>query len=417
MKEIKLKYKSSQCTVEIPDKNLHGILNSQDLPEVKNAEEEVKSAMQNPIDSETLSTLARGKHNIVILVSDITRPSPSYILLPPIIKELVKSGASYDNITVVFGLGYHRKQTAEEMEKLVGHSIFNKIKCINHDIDDCINIGTTSRGTPVDIFRPVAEADFIIATGNMEFHYKAGYSGGNKALLPGVCSKRTIETNHVMMIKPGAMPGKCEGNPMREDIDEAGTLAGVDFIVNAVLNSHKKIVKVVAGNPIKAHREGTKYIDKMYKIKLKKKADIVVASCGGYPKDINLYQSQKGLENASYAVKDGGSIILLAECRDGLGEKLFKEWMMKAKNPQEPVEWIQKKFMLGAHKAAVICTVLERIKVYLVSSMSDEIVKNIFMHPVRSPQEGLDMALKEYGENSSVLVIPYANSVLPCVEN
>ncbi|MCI1944427.1 nickel-dependent lactate racemase [Clostridium luticellarii] len=417
MKKIELKYKDSECMIEIPDKNLAGILNSNDLPEVKNADEEIIHALENPIESKPLCELARGKHNIVILVSDITRPVPSYILLPPIIEELIRSGADYDNITIVFGLGYHRKQTKEEMEKLVGHSIYNKVKCINHDIDDCINIGTTSRGTPVDVFRPVAEADFIIATGNLEFHYKAGYSGGNKAVLPGVCSKRTIESNHIMMIKPGTMPGKCEKNPMREDIDEAGTLAGVDFMVNAILNSHKKIVKVVAGHPIKAHREGTQYIDKMYKIKLKKKVDIVVASCGGYPKDINLYQSQKGLENASYAVKDGGSIILLAECKDGLGEKLFEEWMMKAKNTHEPVKWIQENFMLGAHKAAVICTVLERIKVYLVSSMSDEIVKNIFMHPVKSPQEGLDIALKEYGENSSVLVIPYANSVLPYVED
>lgn len=417
MKQIKLKYKNSETIIRIPDKNLVGVLNAKDLPEIEDGEGEVRRALKNPIGSKTLSQLAKGKHNIVILVSDITRPAPSYILLPPIIEELIEAGINYDDITIVFGLGYHRKQTEEEMKKLVGKTIYDKIKCINHDINDCVHIGTTSRGTPVDIFKPVAEADFIIATGNMEFHYKAGYSGGNKAVLPGVCSKRTIETNHIMMIRPGTMPGRCEGNPMREDIDEAGTIAGVDFMVNAVLNSHKKIVKVVAGHPIKAHREGTKYIDKMYKMGLDKKVDIVVASCGGYPKDINLYQSQKGLENASYAVKDGGSIVLLAECKEGFGEKLFEDWMMKAKNTHEPVKWIQEDFRLGAHKAAVICTVLERIKVYLVSAMSDEIVKGIFMHPVKSAQEGLDTALKKYGDNAQVLVIPYANSVLPYVED
>ena len=321
----------------------------------------------------------------------------------------------YESITVVFGLGYHRKHTEEEKKLLVGDYVYNNVKCVDHDLNECESIGTTSLGTPLEIFRPVRESDFIIATGNLEFHYKAGYSGGNKALLPGVCSKRTIETNHVMMIRPGTMPGRADGNPMRDDIDEAGMMAGVAFIVNAVLDSHKGIVRVVAGHPIKAHREGIAYIDKMYKRELDEKVDIVVATCGGYPKDINLYQAQKGLENASYAVRDGGSIILLAECREGLGEELFEEWMLKAKNPHEPVEWIQKDFQLGAHKAAVICMVLEKKKVYLVSGMKEELVRDIFFIPAKSAQGALDEALKEYGEDARVIVLPYANSTLPYV--
>ena len=155
----------------------------------------------------------------------------------------------------------------------MGEEVYSKVRCIDHDINDCVYLGTTKKA-PVEVFRPVAEADLIIATGNLEFHYKAGYSGGDKALLPGVCSKRTIETNHVMMIKPGTMPGRAEGNPMREDIEEAGRIAGVNFIVNAVLNSHKEIVKVVAGDPVKAHREGAKYIDKMYKRNIEEKVDV-----------------------------------------------------------------------------------------------------------------------------------------------
>jgi len=413
---VELKYKSSYVEVNIPDSNLYAVLNPDDLPGIKDPLQEVKDAIKNPIGSVPLKEMARGKKNIVILASDISRPSPSHILVPPIVAELREAGVCYDNITVVFGLGYHRKHTEEEKKKLVGEEVYSKVKCIDHDINDCVYMGTTTRGTPVEVFRPVAGADLLIATGNLEFHYKAGYSGGDKALFPGVCSKRSIEANHIMMIRPGTMPGKADGNPMREDIEEAGRIANVSFIVNAVLNSHKEIVKVVAGDPIKAHREGAKYIDRMYKRNIKEKVDIVVASCGGFPKDINLYQAQKGLENASYAVKDGGSIILLAECREGLGEATFEEWMLKARSPHDPVEWIQKEFKLGAHKAAVICMVLERVKVYLISSLDKNLVKDIFFIPAESAQDALNTALKEYGERAKVLVLPYANSTLPYVE-
>lgn len=416
MAKVELKYLNSYVEVELPDKNIAGILTPEDMPGVSDPVKEVKGALDNPIDSKPLRELAKGKKNVVILASDITRPSPSHIMLPPIVEELKEAGVDYSQITVVFGLGYHRKHTEEEKRKLVGEYVYSNIKCIDHCLDNCIYIGTTSIGTPVEVFKPVMEADFIIATANLEFHYKAGYSGGNKSLLPGVCSKKTIEANHTMMIRPGTMPGKTDGNPMREDIDEGGQMAGVAFMVNAVLNSHKEIVKVVAGHPIKAHREGTKYIDSMYKREIDEKVDIVVASCGGYPKDLNLYQAQKGLENASYAVRDGGSIILLAECREGLGEEAFEDWMLRAKNPHEPVEWIQKEFVLGAHKAAVICMVLERVKVYLISAMDDEFVKGIFFNPVKSVQEALEKAFAEYGDDAKVLVLPFANSTLPYVK-
>ena len=154
----------------------------------------------------------------------------------------------------------------------------------------------------------------------------------------------------------------------------------------------------------------------MYKRVIGEKADIVVASSGGYPKDINLYQAQKGLDNASFAVRDGGTIILLAECRDGLGEKTFEDWMLKAKSPHEPVEWIKKDFILGAHKAAFICAVLERAKVYLISGLDEDFTKEIFFTPASSAQAALDEALSQYGDKAKVLVLTNANSTVPYVE-
>ena len=281
--EVNLKYGTQYHKITVPTKNIMNILVPEDLPTVNDQLEEVRNSLRSPISSEPLRVMAKGKENVIILCSDITRPSPSYLLVPPILDELNAAGITDDKITVIFGLGYHRPHTEEEKKKLVGIEVYNRVKCIDHDRNNCVHIGDTKIGTPIWVFEPITKSDFIIATGNLEFHYKAGYSGGNKALMPGVCSKDTIQANHVMMIQPGTMPGKLDGNPMREDIEEAGKMAGVKFIVNAVLNSKKEIVKCVSGHPIRAHREGCKYIDMMYKRPISEMADIVICCPGGHP--------------------------------------------------------------------------------------------------------------------------------------
>ncbi|MFZ5754348.1 MAG: nickel-dependent lactate racemase [Bacillota bacterium] len=413
---IKLKYGNDYHTVSVPTKNIMDIIIPEDLPGVPDQMEEVRRALREPIESEPLSVLAKGKENVVILCSDITRPSPSYLLVPPILEELNTAGVTDDKITVVFGLGYHRPHTEEEKKKLIGEEVYRRVKCIDHDRNNCVYLGQSSRGTPIWVFEPVAKTDLIIGTANLEFHYKAGYSGGDKALMPGVCSKETIQANHVMMIRPGTMPGKADGNPMREDIEEIGRIAGVKFIVNPVLNSNKEIVKCVAGHPVKAHREGCKYIDMMYKRSIPEKADIVICCPGGHPKDINLYQAQKGFENASYAVKDGGIIILFAKCGEMLGEKTFEDWMFRATSVDDPVNWIQEEFVLGAHKAVVICLVLQKKKAYLISDIPDDITRKCFFEPAKSVEEALEKALAKMGPEAKILVMPYANSTLPFVE-
>lgn len=413
--EIKLKYGMDYHSVAIPKKNILDILIPEDLPGAEDQFEEVRRSLREPINSEPLSVLAKGKNNVVILCSDITRPSPSHILVPPILEELNQAGVADDKITIVFGLGYHRPHTEEEMKKLVGEDVYQRVKCIDHDRNQCVYLGDTSRGTPVWVFEPVTKADLIIGTANLEFHYKAGYSGGDKSLMPGVCSRESVQANHVMMIRPGTMPGKADGNPMREDIEEAGRIGGLKFIVNAVLNSHKEIVKCVAGHPVKAHRQGCQYIDQMYKRPIPEKADIVICCPGGHPKDINLYQAQKGFENASYAVKDGGVIILFAKCGEMLGEPIFEDWMLRASSPDDPIKWIQEEFVLGAHKAVVICMVLQKKKAYLISDIPDELVQKCFFEPAKSVEEALAKALGEMGPEAKVLVMPFANSTLPYV--
>ncbi|MCC5909481.1 MAG: nickel-dependent lactate racemase [Clostridiaceae bacterium] len=415
-KVFELKYGKEKAQVTVPEKNFMGVLTPEDLAGAADEALEVTRALENPIGSLKLQEIAHNKANAVILVSDVTRPVPSYKLLPPIIDALNQGGLTDDKITIIFGLGYHRKHTEEEKKKLVGEEIYSRIECIDHDIHQCINIGTTSRGTPMEIFKPVVEADLIIGTGNLEFHYNAGYSAGYKALMPGVCGKDTIEANHAMMTLTGSEAGVIEGNPMRQDIEEVGKKARMVFIVNVVLNNRKEIVKAVAGDPIQAHREGIKTLDKMYKRIIPHPADIVIGSTGGFPKDINLYQAQKGLEYCSYAVKEGGRIILLAECPEGFGEASFEDWMERARTHKDPIQWIQEKFVLGAHKAAAICMALDKAPTYLISSFDKEKTEALFFSHADTVEEALQEALQDLGEDAKVLIMPYANSTLPVVE-
>ena len=315
----------------------------------------------------------------------------------------------------MFALGSHRKHTEAEQKKLAGERAWNEIKCVDSDPDDCVHYGTTSRGTPVDITRVVAEADRRICLGNIEYHYFAGYSGGAKAIMPGVSTRAAIQANHSRMVLPEAKAGALETNPLRMDIEEAGAMVGIDFIVNVVLSEHKEILKAVAGDATEAHRAGCRFLDRLYRKELKEPADIVLVSQGGAPKDLNLYQTQKALDNAKHAVKDGGVIILIGSCREGLGEKTFEQWMTEADSAHSLIERIGREFKLGGHKAAAIAMVLERAEVDLVSELDDDFVRSIFLKPYKTAQEALDHAFSKLGPDARVLAMPYGGSTLPTV--
>jgi nickel-dependent lactate racemase len=383
------------------------------MEEIDNPINEVKRALANPIGCKKIKELVSSQDKVTILASDVSRPSPSSILLPPILEELNEAGVNKDQITIVFGLGIHRKQTEEEKKRLVGEKVYNQVKCIDHDIEDCVKIGITKRGNEVSIFKKVLDADFIVATGNLEFHYFAGYSGGAKAVAPGVCGRETTENNHKHFLEPGAKAGLIKGNPVREEMEEIGEMVGIDFMVNAVLNSHKKVVKVVVGEITKAHREGTKYVNDMFRVEIDALADIVLTSPGGYPKDIDLYQTHKAMENASLAVKKGGIIIVVGECRDGLGEGKFAQALDGKLSPQELIEELKKNFILGRHKASRVAKIHLDSEIYLVSNLPTEIKSKLFIKNFNSLEEAFYQALKVKGEKAKVLVIPYGGSTLP----
>ena len=400
-------------TVEVPDKNLMGVLMSNDVPRELMNEAEVVRALENPIGTPRLKEIVHPGEKIAIITSDITRPCPSYRILPALLDELYAAGCRAEDVTLVFALGSHRGHTPEEMKKLAGERAFSEIRCVDSDRADCVHMGVTDAGTPVDITRAVAEADRRICLGNIEYHYFAGYSGGAKAIMPGVSTREAIQCNHRMMVREEAHAGNLDTNPLRQDLEQAAQICGVDFIVNLVLDEHKQIVRAVAGDLVKAHREGCRFLDKMYLKELDSRADIVLVSQGGAPKDLNLYQTQKALDNAKHAVKNGGTIILIGSCKEGLGEKVFEEWMLNAPTAESMIERIGRDFQLGGHKAAAIAMVLQNAEIYLVSELADDFVEKIFLKPAHSAQEALDAAFARLGPDATVLAMPYGGSTLP----
>ena len=376
-------------------------------------EAEVKRALNEPIGCARLSEIVHPGETIAIVTSDISRPMPTSVVMPALLDELYSAGISKEDITLVFALGSHRRQTKEEQEHLAGERAFREIKCVDSDPDDCIHLGDTPHGTPIDITRVVAKADRRICLGNIEYHYFAGYSGGIKAIFPGSSTRAAIQANHSMMVEEKAYAGNLDHNPVRDDLEEVRKHLSVDFILNVVLDEHKQIVKAFAGHIEDAHRAGCAFLDTMYQIKIPGRADIVVVSQGGAPKDLNLYQTQKALDNAKHAIKDGGIIVLVGSCREGLGEKTFETWLTEAEKPDDLIERVMKDFQLGGHKAAAIAMVRKKAEIYLVSDMEPEFVKTLFMEPFDTVQKAFDAALQKKGAGAKVIVMPYGGSTLP----
>lgn len=376
----------------------------------------IKEALKNPVGTPPLHKIVKPGEKVVIVTSDITRPLNSKLILPYLIEELNLGNIKNEDITVVLALGSHREHTEEEKRTLVGDELFETINVIDSDMNNCKNFGTCKNGTPIDIFTPVAEADRVVCIGNVEFHYFAGYSGGSKAIMPGVSSHAAIQANHSNMVKEGAYAGNLDTNPVRQDIDEVGEHFKIDFIFNVLQSADKTVVGAYAGDYIKAHRAACKVLDKMYKINIKEKADIVIVSPGGFPKDINIYQAQKALDNASHAVKDGGIIILCASCKEGFENKIFEKWMTTM-TKEQMVKEIKENFVLGGHKAAAIAMTLMKSSIYMVTDYDKEIIESIGFKYFNNLQDAIDKASSATGDTGTIILMPAGGSVLPNYKN
>lgn len=337
-RQFSLRYGKTELSLNIPEEDLVcEIVGKEALP-LPDLERAVREALDRPIDAPPLREVARPGDKVVIAVSDVTRSWQRMdLVLPVMLKELNAAGVPDENITIMIVVGAHRKNSESEFMDLCGEDVCHRVRVLNHDAWDdgnMVYLGKTSRGTEVRINRLVAEADRVILTGGIIYHYNAGFGGGRKSILPGCSAVRTIQQNHLLLLgpnvgdgsDPSCMSGKLKGNAAHEDMMEIAAFVKPDFILNIVPTSCGGVAGVFAGNWVSAWLEGTKLAAELYGVEIPAKADIVVTTAGGYPKDINLYQTGKTMDNACYAVKKGGVVILLSECPDINEPPEFTDW-------------------------------------------------------------------------------------------
>jgi nickel-dependent lactate racemase len=363
--------------------------------------------------------MVKGVGSVAIVVNDHTRKTPTRLILPAVLDELNNAGVPDSAVTVIFGCGTHRDVTQEEADYLLGNHCCDRVKWENHQHlgDDLVNLGDNGLGNTVWINRTFATADFRILIGDIEFHYYAGYSGGRKSVLPAVAGDTTIQHNHAQLLHPNASTGNLVDNPIHEDMVASARLARSDFIVNTVNNTKREIVRSFAGDLEEAHLEGVKMVDSMYKVNLAAPADIVVVSSGGAPKDLDIYQGTKSVDNALRAVRKGGALVALLEAPEGLGHQVFNSWIREYGTLEELEDRVKHAFKLGGHKAYYIRKYNAHAKVFLVTSLDRDMVEGILgLAKPKDFQEALNMAFDHVGHDAKVLVIPVGDKILPCIE-
>jgi nickel-dependent lactate racemase len=416
-----LPYGKSQVCVRIPTRNFLGSIEPKEKPGVHDPRAEIERALREPLGSKSLKEIVKPESKVAIVVDDATRPAPSDLMVPPLLDGLNSIGVKDENIVIIFACGIHRAVKPEEAVKLLGDSVCNRVKTVSHDCkaQDLVDVGTTQKhGTRVFVNRLFAEADVRILTGDVGLHYYAGFGGGRKSVLPGIAGEEAIKHNHTLLLDPNARTGVLAGNPVHEDMVEAAAMAKVDFVLNVVTNSRREIVKAFAGNMDLVFSEGVKLVDEMYRVQVDRRADIVVASPGGDPADLNLFQAYKSVDNSLEVVKRGGVIILVAELPEGHGNQDLYEWMVKFDDLKAVEKEIKRNFVVGGAKAYYYMKAFQKARVILVSSMPDYYAVNVFkMKTARAVNDALNEALNIAGKNAKVWTLPYGNYTLPEVKS
>jgi nickel-dependent lactate racemase len=415
---IDLPYGTSFLKVQIPTNNLVSVLKRKESRQLDDEIKAIGEKLKNPINSLPLNSLPGKSDKVVILTTDNTRACPDGKLLPPIL-EAIEPGVPRRNITIVVALGLHRPLRKKELVKKFGCNIVDNYNVINHDVEDVVPIGTTSRGTPVEILKKVVEADIIISTGFIEPHFFAGFSGGRKSLAPGVSGERTIRYNHScqMLDDERARAGILYGNPVHEDMVEQAKMAGLNFIINVLLNEKGKITHVFAGHPVLAHEKGCELERYLATASIDHKVDISVVTCGGAPLDRDLYQTSKAIDTAAQITRNGGIIIVASRCDAGIGPGSFYDLHASAGSPSEVIERIKRGEPAGVPwQNQVLARAQLDHEVFLMSSLRPEQVHHMKMTAITSIEEGISKALKALGKSAEIAVIPQGPHVLPHLE-
>ncbi len=428
MQKYKLKYGNEIKEFNFDDRNLLGVIQSKDENTNISEIDAIINALENPIGTDKLSNIVNKNDKVCVVISDITRVwQKMSVFLPYIVKELKKTGIEDENIIFISATGSHRKQSDEEHRALLGEELYSRFEVIDHDSRDeenLIYVGTTSFGTPVKINKMAYECEHIIITGAVVFHDLAGWGGGKKSILPGIAGYDSIMKNHSLSLNPklgeGINPfvrsGNFNSNPLHEDMLEATQFVKPSFMFNVLINSRGDIGDAVAGHYIEAHNIGAKKVDEMNRVKIEEKADVLIVSAGGYPKDINLYQASKALINAKEAVKDGGDIIIVAECSEGVGNKDIEELINISEDNSYREKIVRESFTVAKFIGYLIAHIASKFNIILISSLERELLKKINIQTANSIDEALDSVYAKRDKAVKTYIIPQGCEYLPSVE-
>jgi nickel-dependent lactate racemase len=385
----------------------------------------VRMALQAPIGCPPLEKIVRPGEKVVIVTSDITRYTASELYLPILAGELNRCGIADADLTLLIGLGIHRRQTDAEHRRIAG-ALYGRVRIEDHDCDDpamLVDLGHTAGGLPVQINRRVLEADRVIVTGTIGLHYFAGFGGGRKGLVPGVASRATCMATHFAIFNPpeigdrhpAARPAVLEGNPVHEAILAAARMVAPDFLLNTVLTADKQLAGVFCGDLEAAHLAGCALARELAVVPLARPADLAVVSCGGHPKDINFIPAHKARDYGVPAVRPGGTVILLAACPDGFGNPTFYDWF-RHQDLQSFEAALRQGYEINGQTAYATLCKARSWRIILISGFSAEQTARMGMEKAGNLDEALRMAYERLPADASVVVIPDGSSVLPVIK-
>ncbi len=387
-------------------------------PVVNNPLDHVMESIHVGLEQVDKNKLIAAK-SIAIAINDKTRPVPYDFLLPPLLQSIRETTKNLKSIRLFIATGTHSPLNKDEIQQLIPNCVVDGCLIESHNCDDRSNlefIGHTSRRTPVWINSRYLRSDIKIVTGNIEPHHFMGFSGGVKTAAIGLAGRETINRNHAMLGDPNAIMGKFSSNPMRMDVEEIGSMIGIDFALNTIIYN-KQIVSSLFGSPDQVMIKGIRRIKEISEYRSNYYFDVVIASAGGHPKDINLYQAQKALTHSARLAKEGGQIILVAACPEGSGNQLFEEYIKKNATINNVIANFKRDgFSVGPHKALQIALIAEKHKITLISDLPPNNVTKFFMTPSNSLEDTLNMTLGNYKKNVEVAILPYATNIMAYVQ-
>ena len=426
-RSFSLKYGKTRLDFEIPEDQLLYEIRGRNVPAIDDVATAYLTALDHPIDAPPLKARLKTDHRVAIIVSDITRAwQRNNVTLPVLMDYLNAAGIPDDQVTIVIGVGAHRKNTEAEFVELCSDEVCHRVRVVNHDCweDNMVPLGVTSRGTEVAVNPIIAEADRVIMTGGVIYHYMAGFGGGRKSILPGVAAIKTIQQNHLLALtdtvgggsNPQCASGITRGNPLHEDMMEIAAFVNPDFIVNVVPNLDGDIAGIFTGNWVSAWLEACEMVKQVYGVPIDEQADIVIATAGGYPKDINLYQSQKTIDNASYAMKPGGVSIILAQCPLMQDPPEFFDWFEHA-DMYSLEKAARANFLISGWLAVKQLEYKDKGTIILVTDPQNaDLARKAHVEPVTSMAEALDLAYQRCDtDRPTVTVMPQGANTFPIV--